>query len=193
MAEADHQRQITQIVRANGWLMGVLAEVRACGLPDWLVGAGVLRNLVWDHLHGYTTPTPIKDVDVVFFDPVESSEARDRAVERHLRARRPEVPWEVTNQAGVHRWYHLAFGGEPVPRLTSVEDAVATWPETATCVGVRLLADDGLAIVAPYGLADLVGLVLRRNPRRVTVEEYRRRIVTKQIAARWPRVEIIDG
>jgi hypothetical protein len=29
------------------------------------------------------------------------------------------------------------FGGPPVPPLTSVHDAVATWPEFAICVAVR--------------------------------------------------------
>jgi hypothetical protein len=48
-----------------------------------------------------------------------------------------------------------------------------------------------LEIVAPCGLEDLFGLVCRRNPRRVTVDHYRRRIRDKRIAERWPRVEIV--
>jgi hypothetical protein len=35
-------------------------------LPDWFVGAGAIRNTVWDYLHGYTVPTPLADVDVAF-------------------------------------------------------------------------------------------------------------------------------
>ena len=35
----------------------MLETVRGCNPPDWLVGAGVIRNLVWDHLHQYQTPT----------------------------------------------------------------------------------------------------------------------------------------
>jgi hypothetical protein len=48
-------------------------------------------------------------------------------------------------------------------------------------------------VVAPCGLDDLFGLVCRRNPRRVTVDQYRRRVRDKRIAGRWPRVEIIDA
>jgi hypothetical protein len=68
---------------------------------------------------------------------------------------------------------------------------LATWPETATAVAVRLLADDRIEVVAPCGLEDLFGLVCRRNPRRVTVEHYRQRVHDKRIAERWPRVEVL--
>jgi hypothetical protein len=40
----------------------------------------------------------------------------------------------------MHIWYARHFGGPPVPPLTSVHDAVATWPEFATCVAVRAAA-----------------------------------------------------
>ena len=75
--------------------------------------------------------------------------------------------------------------------LTSAAEGVATWPETATAVAVRLLPDDKLQVTAPYGLRDLLRGVRRRNPTRVSVEEYRRRLATKQVATRWPRVQII--
>jgi hypothetical protein len=82
------------------------------------------------------------------------------------------------------------FGGQVAP-LTSAADGVATWPETATAVAVRLLADDHIQVVAPCGLEDLFGLVCRRNPRRVTVEHYRKRVHDKRIADRWPGVEVV--
>ena len=75
--------------------------------------------------------------------------------------------------------------------LESTAAAVATWPETAVCVGVRLERDDSLSVVAPYGVEDLLGLVHRRNPARVSVEEYERRLRTKRITDRWPRVRVL--
>jgi hypothetical protein len=35
--------------------------------------------------------------------------------------------------------------------------------------------------------------VLRRNPRRVTAAEYRRRAAVKRIAERWPRVAVLPA
>jgi uncharacterized protein len=181
-----------EIVRTTPWLMEALLAARDVDAPQWLVGAGALRNAVWDRLHGFAEPTPLADLDVAFFDPADLTPARDDEVEAALRARRPEVPWEAKNQAAVHLWYPRRFGLEVEP-FTSAAKAVATFPETATAVGVRLEHDDGLTVVAPYGLDDLLGLVHRHNPRRATVELYERRLATKRIAERWPRVTIVPA
>jgi hypothetical protein len=66
-------------------------------------------------------------------------------------------------------------------------------PETATAVAVRLRADDSLQVIAPYGLDDLFGLVCRRNPAILTREQFHRRVQNRQIARRWPRVQILDA
>lgn len=100
------------------------------------------------------------------------------------------MPWEVTNQAGVHLWFEAYFGYAVAP-LTSLEEAVASWPEYATSVGVRLEADDSLTVIAPHGLDDLFDLVVRRNPVRVSVETYRERVAQKRYAERWPKVTVV--
>lgn len=187
MAEVERFRSL---VRSSSWHMELLRAARKCGLPDWVIGAGVLRDLVWGEMHGGFDPAEVKDVDVAFFDPVDLTPERDSAADRELQRLLPGVPWEATNQAAVHRWYGEYFGVTVEP-LVSVADGVGTWPETATCVGVRLLDDDRLEIVAPLGLGDLLAGVCRRNPRRVTVEEYRMRLERKRIRERWPQVRVI--
>jgi uncharacterized protein len=102
----------------------------------------------------------------------------------------PHVPWEATNQAAVHLWYEDVFGFS-VPALHSSEEAVGTWPETATSVAVRLLSTDEISIVAPCGLTDLFNMVVRRNPRRVTREQFVQRLHSKQILRKWPRVQVL--
>jgi hypothetical protein len=173
-------------------LNDVLAAVQTVRLPSWVVGAGVIRSVVWDHLHGYDEPTPVNDVDVAFFDPGDTSRERDFATEQRLITLIPDVPWEVTNQAGVHLWYEAKFG-YPIRPLESIEDAVAMWPETATSVGVTLDQADRPRIVAPLGLDDLLGMVLRRNRRQVTHEYFLERLHGKRIKERWPLVSVIDG
>ncbi|MBV9227912.1 MAG: nucleotidyltransferase family protein [Chloroflexi bacterium] len=170
--------------------MSILETVRACNPPDWLVGAGVIRNLVWDQLHQYQTPTPPADVDVIFFDPQDLRPERDRMAQEQLAQRPPHVAWEATNQAAVHLWYEDVFGFA-VPAFHSSEEAVGTWPETATSVAVRLLPADEIYIVAPCGLSDLFNMILRRNPRRVTREQFMQRLHSKQILRKWPRVQVV--
>jgi hypothetical protein len=182
--------QLERLIRGSAWFVEVLNAAKDCDPPDWWIGAGVLRDLVWDELHGGFDPTKVKDVDLAFFDASDLSRERDRDVEVALHRRLPTVPWEAKNQAAVHTWYQGRFGCAVEP-LKSSADGVATWPETATSVAVRLDANDDLQITAPYGLDDLLNGVCRRNPRRVSVAEYNRRLEAKQVLKRWPRIVVV--
>jgi hypothetical protein len=180
---------VERIVRSTPWLIDVLEAAREVDAPDWLIGAGAIRTAVWDSLHGFDEPTELADVDLAFFDPDDLTRGRDAAVEAALTERRPDIPWDAKNQAAVHLWYLQKFGYEVSP-LASTADCVATWPETAVCVGVRLEPDGAMTIAAPHGLDDLLGMVHRRNPTRVSVEEYERRLRAKRINERWPRAQV---
>ena len=187
----DRERLVA-LARATPWFMQALAHVRALRLRTWCVGAGAVRNLVWDALHAHAMPSALADVDVAWFDADDVAPERDAALQARLRLAAPETPWEVTNQAGVHRWFAQHFGHAVEP-LRSLDDAVASWPEFATAVGFWLDDADGLHVIAPHGLADLFAMVVRRNPARVSLQAYRQRIATKRYAQRWPRVTVVDG
>ena len=186
----DLEARLVHIVRTTPWFMRVLRAVRGLHLPDAGVGGGVVRTLVWDHLHGYTQPTPLRDVDVVYFDPSDLSWERDQALTQRLHENQPDYPWEVKNQAGIHLWFeqHFGYAVEPVH---SLEEAVATWPEPATAVTVCLLDNDEVQCIAPLGLEDLFDMIIRRNPRRVSIKTYQQRIVQKRYTEKWPRVRVL--
>jgi uncharacterized protein len=189
MAEADDDRLIA-LARATPWFMRALTQVRMLGLREWCVGAGAVRNLVWDALHEHAKPSALADIDVAHFDADDLSTERDAELQQRLHALAPELPWEVTNQAGVHLWFESQFG-HPVAPLHSLGEAVASWPEYATAVGLRLDDDDRLHVIAPHGLEDLFAMVVRRNPTRVSVQTYRERVASKRYAQRWPQVRVI--
>jgi uncharacterized protein len=176
---------------AEPWLCRALAAVAATGLPDAWIGAGVLRDVVWGRRHGGFNPAEVNDIDVAFFDPGCLSRERDQQAQEAL-AGLAELPWEATNQAAVHTWYDTYFGGSPVLPFASVHEAVATWPETATCVAVRPRPGDGdLQVCAPHGLADLLGGIWRPNPVRVSAEVSMARLARQRVRARWPDVTIV--
>ena len=169
--------------------MAALQAVRELKLASWCIGAGAVRNLVWDELHKLPVPSRLADVDVAYFDANELSQDQDARLQDRLKDMLPGVPWEVTNQAGVHQWFECYFG-HAVPPLSSLEEAVASWPEFATCVGLKLDADDSLHVIAPHGLEDLFSIVVRRNPTRVSVQTYRQRVLQKRYAERWKNVRV---
>jgi hypothetical protein len=187
----DHlETKLLAILGKHPWFMAALDAVSDLGLSQWCIGAGVIRNIVFDYLADGST-TPIRDVDAAYFDLSDLSEHKDREYKESLIFRMPNVPWEVTNQAAVHLWFHKKFGYR-VPPVNSIGEAVATWPETCTSVAVTKVHKDEYKIYAPCGLEDLFGMVIRRNPARVDVRTYNARISNKQYDQCWKSVRIIN-
>lgn len=181
---------LVRLVAASDQLMTALRCVRTLNLRSWCIGAGMVRNLVWDALHGFGTNAPA-DVDVVHFNTQATQEADDE-LERRLRAMMPGLNWEVTNQAHVHRWFE-SIRGQIVPPLRSLDDGISTWPEFATCVGVYMAADESVHVIAPHGLDDLFELRVRHNPSRASASDFRERVHSKRFLERWPRLTICDA
>lgn len=184
-------RQLRRLVLGSPWFVRVLEAVRASGLPDAWVGAGVVRDLVWDGRQRSFDPATVHDVDVPYFDPSDLRRERDDEADALLHRLAPDTRWEAKNQAAVHLWYAGKFDGTPYPPARSIGDAVSRWPETATSVAVRLDDRDELEVLAPCGLADLLGGVWRRNPAQVSVERSRLRLEKQRVPERWPWVRIV--
>jgi uncharacterized protein len=165
----------------------------ACGRATGCVGG------CWHHsrsglgrLYGSGfNPGDVRDVDVAFFGPDDLGRDGDEQATRRLHDAWSQVPWQARNQAAVHTWYASKFGGDPVRPLLTIADAVATWPETATAVAVRLGPADEVELCAPLGMTDLLAGVWRRNPRRVSVPVSLARFARHQAAKRWPGVKVI--
>src|SRR5215472_10743499 len=174
---------ICQFFAASSWHRTGLETVRALDLPDWWIGAGFVRNAVWDHLHGFSSSTPFDDIDVVWFDPARAEKSIDDALLAYLRARQPDLPWSVKNQARMH----LRNGDRP---YRSSLDAMRHWPETATAIAVTLRGDDTLELAAPFGADDLLAMVLRPTPhfRAHRLDAYRERQRAKSWHTCWPRL-----
>ncbi len=170
-------------------LLFAVGEGGQAALPDAWLAAGVLRDVVWGRLNGGFDPAAVRNVHVAFFDPDDLSPERDRAGTERLHELLPGVPWEATNQAAVHTWFHTRYGGQPIKPFSSVQEAVSTWPETALCVAVRRLGH--FEVLAPLGLEDLMGGVWRRNPAGATREQSRARLERQQVRARWPAVRVV--
>ncbi len=99
----DLYRRLQDMVRGAPQLMAALVAARQLGLASWCIGAGAVRTLVWDTLHGFEKPSVLEDIDVVFFEASPCHPAREAELERRLTALMPGPCWDVTNQATVHR------------------------------------------------------------------------------------------
>jgi len=177
--------RLRALIRADAVLMAQLRAARALGLAQWCIGAGALRDRVWNDRFGPAPATGDADVDLAWYDDEPASPARDAALAARLATALPGTAWDVTHQGHVHEWL-AAPGGGRWPKLGSLDAGLATWPETATAVGACLKADDHLALIAPFGLADLFDGVIRHNPARADARTFLDRVAAKRWQARWP-------
>ena len=105
----------------------------------------------------------------------------------HILPQSIQVHIDVKNQARVHLWYEERFDISITPYL-SVEDAINTWPTTASAVGVRL-ENNNLNVYAPFGLNDMFGQIIRANKSLITQSTYDEKC--KKWKSKWDTLEII--
>lgn len=166
-------------------MMRVLAAAKAMSLPDWWIGAGFLRNRVWDAMEG-NEPVRPRDVDLVYFHASDTAPETDWALSDRANERFPFACWEIRNQARMH----VKDGVAP---FRSTAEGIAHWTETATAVAIRLDENGKLSLLYCYGSADLLDLIVRP----VTVDGatmprdlVERRIRDKRWLERWPDLTV---
>ena len=176
-----HDQELSRILADDPFRLQALSLVRALDLADGWIGAGFVRDAIWDRLHGRPVQPPIGDIDVLWFDASRATPDVDKGLEASLLHHSPASVWSVKNQARMHD----RNGDAP---YTDVADAMRHWPETATAVAVRLSRSGQIEINAPFGLYDLFGLRLQPTPDFVTSKRaiFDARVRSKRWLERYP-------
>jgi len=181
-----YQNLLQSVLLNDPMRMNALYAVQVLELNDGWIGAGFVRDAVWDHLHGYGQRPVSGDVDVVWFDAKSATSACDSALEERLSQQNSVFNWSVKNQARMHQ----RNGHQP---YRSTENALLYWPETATAIAVRLGATDHVEVIAPYGLDDLFELRLRPTPvfAQHKLAIFSQRVAEKRWLQRYPGLQLI--
>jgi len=162
---ADLPERFLDLVLSNEVNQVILKRGHQLGILDWWLTAGALFQTVWNTLTGRPPGEGIRDYDIFYFDPTDTSyEAEDAVVRRaaELFADTGTVV-EIRNEARVHLWYEKKFGVPAAP-FTSTRDAIDHFAATTCCHALTRDADGALHAYAPHGYADLFALRLRPNP-----------------------------
>lgn len=179
------EKDILNLVLKDKWMMKVLRIAEKQNLKDWVIGAGFIRNKVWDYLHGFEKKEiDTSDIDLVYFDPEGNTPEQDEILSEKLK-NETGINWEIINEAYAHTWNHR-------PPYTSTEDALSKWTETATGIGIKL-QNNKLALVAPNSIDDLVNLIVRRSPKFKfpgALELVKKRIKDKKWLEKWPKLKL---
>ncbi|MGR5209085.1 nucleotidyltransferase family protein [Vibrio rotiferianus] len=173
---------LSQLLLNDSTRMRALECVRSLALPDCYIAAGFVRNLVWDHLHQKQNPTPLNDLDVVYFDPNELDEKTYLKYEAQLKALMPELNWQVRNQANMH----LRNGDKPYQNTL---DAMSYWPEKETAVAARLNENNQIECISAFGFTSLFDGHITYNPKR-TITLFESRVESKDWLITWPQLQV---
>jgi len=180
---------LLNIILENAAVNEILDTAGKLKLPNWFVGAGCIAQTVWNKFHGFDLNQNITDIDLVYFDDTDLSfEAEDNII-KLVKETFSHIPIDIDikNQARVHLWYGKHFGYDIEP-YSSIYDALKSWPTTATSIGVRKEKNDYL-VFAPFGLDDLLGLIVKANKVQITEEIYNSKV--GRWTRCWPKLKVI--
>ncbi|MFP8918040.1 nucleotidyltransferase family protein [Enterococcus innesii] len=183
------ETELNKILEKDNALYKIIRDVSALGIPNLYVGGGSVTQSVWNHLFSKPIGYGISDVDIVYFDTDLSLEKERMVLEQIVKTtKQNQYALDVKNEARVHLWYEEEFGFS-IPAYTSTEEAISTWPSTATSIGVFFDQENKLQIFAPYGMYDLFSGVVRPNKAMISREVYEKK--AEKWGAKWPGLTVI--
>lgn len=179
------EQEIIQIIQEDKWMMKVIKIAKDLNLPNWMIGAGFIRNKVWDHLSGYRKDiVDTNDIDLVYFNPNGNDEESDEKLSTRLK-KETGIMWEVVNEFYAHKWNNLS-------PYNSTEDAISQWSETVTAIGINFDKDGELKLFAPYGIYDLVNFIVRPSPKfKGGLKIVTERLAKKGWVKKWPKIKVL--
>lgn len=173
--------KIADLLKRDKRRLEVLHIVRQLDLPDCLVAAGFVRNMVWDVLHSKNTP--LNDIDVVFYDRHDKGNLIEQDVMAFLKKAYPDKNWEVKNQAFMH-----SRNGD-LPYRSTVH-AMSCWPEKETAIGAVIDYQGSISVVSAFGVDSLLNGELSYNPKRA-IGVFEDRVKKKGWLETWPKLRLV--
>jgi len=186
------EEQLLSMLDKNKCVRLVLERAHELNIPNWYLGAGGISQTVWNIKHGLDPENGIMDYDLVYYDAGDTSyEAQDAFVQRGKKLFRDiPVPVEIVNEARVYLWYKKQFGyPTDQDQYKSAEEAISAWPTTATAVGVRKNENGEFQVYAPFGLDDLLGMIVRPNKPKITEKVFQDKV--DRWTKIWPKLKVI--
>ncbi|WP_420573178.1 nucleotidyltransferase family protein [Kordia sp.] len=175
------EEQLKKIIESDSWMMQILKIVSDLKLNDCWIGAGFVRNKIWDVKHGKTR-SKLNDIDVIYYDKSNITKEFEKSLENKLINIAPHLNWSVKNQARMH----LRNGHKP---YANCYEAITFWPETATSIAIKQNINNQIEYIAPYGLHDLFNLLIVPTPK-FDLTIFNDRIIKKAWKEKWNKLEI---
>ncbi len=143
-------KDIIEIFKNSNRINSILKTIEEFKSEHLFLTGGSLRNVVWNSLHFYTEDYELEDCDIIFYNQFDTSKEYETFIRQELNYLNPNIRWSVKNQARMHiRNNHTPY--------TNITDALKSFPETCSAIAI----DKNWSIISPYGLNDLVALLIK--------------------------------
>jgi len=178
---------LIQTIKANKELMRVLDILDENQFQEYYIGAGAIVQNIWNKATEKPINYGVTDIDIIYFDSKDLSEkAEELKASSIIELFEYEtLKLDIKNEARVHLWYKNKFGYD-IPPYSSLEEAIDSWPTTATAIGVRRNSNAWI-IYAPFGVNDIFDLRLVPNNRLITKEIYENKV--NKWKKEWPELK----
>jgi len=186
----EQVKKLIEIVLKNHNVKEILYSEPFPKKIPWYLGAGCINQSVRNYLSGQNITDNIDDYDLIYYDATDLSKKSKDKIEEVLRKkyRHLGIELDVTNEARVHLWFEEKFG-KKIEQLQSCEDAINTWPTTASAIGINKI-DEQINVYAPYGLNDLFSMIVKPNKPDVIKHIYEQKI--KKWSKKWPNLKVLS-
>ena len=124
---------LIQTIKANKELMIVLDILDENQFQEYYIGAGAIVQNIWNKATEKPINYGVNDIDIIYFDSKDLSEkAEELKASSIIELFEYEtLKLDIKNEARVHLWYKNKFGYD-IPPYSSLEEAIDSWPTTAT-------------------------------------------------------------
>ena len=179
-----------QILLKNDLIKEILKRSEKLDLINCYLGAGCVAQTVWNYFHNYDLNKNISDYDLVYFDDNDLSYEAENIVIEKLKDEFKDlrINIDVKNQARVQIWYKEYFGYS-IESYKNIEEAINTWPTTATSIGVKFINNEFI-YYAPFGLNDILNMIVKPNKAQIKQNIYEEKI--KRWKKCWPKLKIVE-
>lgn len=181
-SNVDTQLKVyTGIISKNPIFLDILIKSKILDIGKVYITGGSLAQTIWNYYHNYKLDHSIKDIDVFYYNKDISKETEE-AIQKKFCDLIPNssLAIETINQARVHLWFKSDYG-KTIKQYKSIKESINNIGTTATAIGITLDNKNKLEVYAPYGLSDVLSLVVRQNTILFTYEQFRSK------ATRWKK------
>jgi uncharacterized protein len=178
---------LNNILLDDAWHREALETLRETAPFAWITG-GFVRNAIWDAVFDKQDFCIPADVDVIYLGPRGRTRLIEQSLSASLIGNAPEIRWSVKDQSRMH----VRSSDSP---YRSLNEALRAFPDRSSAIAVRLLSDDSLETLAPYGLQDAFRGIVRPTPAGRSDERYRA-FLDRKLAGwrkRWPHLMVASA